>query len=164
MLIGVASSAIWYRITYSEEQKHKNKQVITMIISAIQDTHRVASQNLSIIKNEIKGLEKQDFTLDPQASFTPTPADLLLLISNFKQDKSIELWCSLKKIDSLCSQTEKLAQETSQLKKAIKIEDKTHIYLFELLPYLRQLDLLHETILNKIINECHISNSLIENI
>ncbi|NVK38605.1 MAG: hypothetical protein HWE18_11830 [Gammaproteobacteria bacterium] len=164
MLIGVASSAIWYRLTHAEEQKQKNKQVISMLTSAIQETHRIANQNLSIVKNEIKGLEKEVFTLDPQTSFIPTPADLLLLISNFKQDKSIELWCSLKKIDSLSSQAEKLAQEASQLRKAIKLEDKTHIYLFELLPYLKHLNLLHESILNQIINESQTSEILIDKI
>jgi len=130
LCIGVAGSAIWYRVTGAVEQKQKNGQVISIIRAAIQETARVANQNLAIVASELARLREEKLTLEPQTDFLPTSADLLLLVSDFKPKKSIELWSSLKKIESLSSQAERLASETTQLRRAIKLENRKEIYLF----------------------------------
>ncbi|MBU0902094.1 hypothetical protein [Pseudomonas sp. GWSMS-1] len=162
ILVGVAGSAIWYRVTGAVEQKQKNEQVVSIIRAAIDETARIANQNLGIVANELVRLREEKLTLEPQTDFSPTSADLLLLVSNFKPNKSIELWSSLKKIEALSSQAERLALETVQLRRAIKLESKTEIYLFELIPYLQLHDELHARVLSQIIEECKKSSILLE--
>lgn len=164
LFIGVAGSAIWYRVTSAVEQKQKNEQVLSIIRAAIHDTDRVANLNYGVVANEIKGLREEKLTLTPQADFTPTSADLLLLVSDFKPKKSIELWSSLKKIESLGSQAKFLAAEATQLRRAIKAEDRKNIYLFELIPYLKQNNEIHAVILGQIIAECQISSTILESV
>ncbi|MBN7820322.1 hypothetical protein [Bowmanella yangjiangensis] len=164
LCIGVAGSAIWYRVTGAVEQKQKNAQVVSITQAAIDETARVATQNLGIVANELSRLSEGKLTLEPQTDFPPTSADLLLLVSDFKPKKSIELWSSLKKIEALSSQVERLATETVQLRRAIKLENKTEIYLFELIPYLQQHDEMHSRVLSQIIAECQIAHTLLESV
>ncbi|MAB97237.1 MAG: hypothetical protein CMK71_04095 [Pseudomonadaceae bacterium] len=164
LCIGVAGSAIWYRITSAVEQKQKNEQIVSIIRAAIDETARIANQNLGIVANELTRLREEKLTLDTQTDFPPTSADLLLLVSSFKPKKSIELWSSLKKIEALSSQAESLASETSQLRRAIKLENKTEIHLFELIPYLKQHDELHARTLSQIIAECQTAGTLLESV
>ncbi|SFC81230.1 hypothetical protein SAMN05216344_1512 [Polaromonas sp. OV174] len=164
LCVGAAGSAIWYRVTGAEEQKQKNKQVISIIRAAIQETSRIATQNLGIVDNELTRLHLEKLTLEPHTDFIPTSADLLLLVSNFKFKKSVELWSSLKKIESLSSQAERLVLETTQLRRAIKLENRAEIYRFELIPYLRQHDELHARVINQIVAECQTSNALLESV
>lgn len=164
LCIGVVGSAIWYRVTSAVEQKQKNEQVVSIIRAAIDETVRVSSQNLGIVMNELTRLREEKLTIDPQSHFPPTSADLLLLVSNFKSEKSIELWSSLKRIEALSSQAEKIASEAAQLRRAIKLESKKEIYMFELIPYLKQLDELHARTLGQIIAECQKSVPLVESV
>ena len=164
IFIGVAGSAIWYRVTGAVEQKQKNEQVVSIVRAAVDETARIANQNLGIVANELARLREEKLTLEPQTDFPPTSADLLLLVSDFKPNKSIELWSSLKKIEALSSQAERLASETAQLRRAIKLESKTEIYMFELIPYLQQHDELHARVLGQIIAECQTSSTLLESV
>ena len=164
LCVGVAGSAIWYRVTGAVEQKQKNEQIVSIIRAATDETARIANQNLGIVANELVRLREEKLTLDPQTDFPPTSADLLLLVSDFKPKKSIELWSSLKKIEALSSQAERLVSETAQLRRAIKLESKTEIYLFELIPYLQQHDELHARTLSQIIAECQTSRTLLDSV
>ncbi|MDC7697306.1 hypothetical protein [Vogesella indigofera] len=154
LFVGMASTAIWYRITAYVEQEQKNKNVINSIKSAISQIDTIAKINLGIANNEIARLSQQKLTLDPHSDFPDTSADLIFLLADFKSPHGIEVWQLLKSIESLCGKAQKISIEAMHIRRAIKLENRTEIYMFELIPYLKQHDEILANVLSEIIAKC----------
>jgi hypothetical protein len=164
ILVGALGTVAWYKLTTSAEQRRKNKQVIAALSADVEEIKRVAMLNVGVINNELSTLTEQKFTLDPLSEFNSTSADLLLLMAELRSKEAIELWRSMKKIESLGNQVSRLSLEAMKIRRAIKMEDRTHIYLFELIPFLKTYNGVCLNTLLRVIEECEKSSGLLKQI